>query len=113
MNSLFVIKPYKYLGLWVFDDEKCGLIQEPFVGGADTLIDQVTKDFADPENGFAMIFSDQEFPGSQIELTWLQPELSGNTYRCDALDHEAWLCPALLKYFDEPPRKLFVKVQPL
>ena len=40
VNAISVIFPYKYLGLWVFDDEKTGLIQEPFVAGADTLIDR-------------------------------------------------------------------------
>jgi len=39
MNSLFVIAPYDYEGLWVFDDERVGLEQEPFVSGADTMID--------------------------------------------------------------------------
>jgi putative methionine-R-sulfoxide reductase with GAF domain len=35
-NSIFVIKPYKWEGMWVFDDPKLGLVKEPFVGGADT-----------------------------------------------------------------------------
>lgn len=39
MNTIAVIFPYRYEGLWVFDDEKAGLVQEPFVAGADTLID--------------------------------------------------------------------------
>ena len=36
MNSINIIKPYKYLDMWVFDDEKVGLLQEPFISGADT-----------------------------------------------------------------------------
>jgi hypothetical protein len=36
-NSIFVIKPYKWEGLWVFDDANVGLVKEPFVGGADKL----------------------------------------------------------------------------
>lgn len=38
MNSLFVIRPYRHLGLWVFDDDARELYQEPFVGGAEPLI---------------------------------------------------------------------------
>ena len=38
-NSIFVIKPYKWNGMWVFDDERVGLDKEPFVAGADTMID--------------------------------------------------------------------------
>ena len=33
-NSIFVIKPYKWNGMWVFDDERVGLDKEPFVAGA-------------------------------------------------------------------------------
>jgi hypothetical protein len=35
-NSIIVIKPYKWEGLWVFDDANVRLVKEPFVGGADT-----------------------------------------------------------------------------
>ena len=38
-NSIFVIRPYKWNGMWVFDDERVGLDKEPFVAGADTMID--------------------------------------------------------------------------
>ena len=38
-NSIFVIKPYKWEGLWVFDDDRVGLVREPFVAGADRMID--------------------------------------------------------------------------
>jgi len=41
-NSIFVIKPYKWEGLWVFDDPAVGLVREPFVGCADTMIDVAT-----------------------------------------------------------------------
>ena len=41
MNAINVIKPYKHHGMWVFDDPRVGLVQEPFVAGADTMIDRV------------------------------------------------------------------------
>jgi hypothetical protein len=43
MNAINVIYPYKHDGLWVFDDERAGLIQEPFVAGADRIIEQMVK----------------------------------------------------------------------
>jgi len=43
MNSINAIHPYKYEGLWVFDDEKVELIQEPFVSGADIIIETVVQ----------------------------------------------------------------------
>jgi hypothetical protein len=30
-NAIFVIKPYKWNGMWVFDDERVGLDKEPFM----------------------------------------------------------------------------------
>ena len=113
MNSLFVIAPYKHLDMWVFDDGARGLVHEPFVAGADSLIDLATEGFDSPEQGFRMVFSAGEFPGATIKLEWRRPELSGNTYYCEAFGQEAWLCPALLKYFDGPPAEIFVKVESL
>ncbi len=42
MNVINVIEPYRHLDMWVFDDPRVGLAKEPFVGGADTMIDRVT-----------------------------------------------------------------------
>jgi hypothetical protein len=36
MNAINVISPYKHHGMWVFDDARVGLVQEPFVSGAVT-----------------------------------------------------------------------------
>ena len=44
MNTINVIAPYKHLGMWVFDDPRVGLNQEPFVSGADAMIDRVVAD---------------------------------------------------------------------
>jgi len=63
MNSLFAIAPYKFQGFWVFDDPAVGLKQEPFVSGADTIIDVLTADIPDAESGFKLVFSPQPFPG--------------------------------------------------
>jgi hypothetical protein len=107
MNAINVIAPYKYLGMWVFDDAKVGLVQEPFVSGADTMIDRVVTDIPDAETGFALIFSAAPFPGCQISLQWRRADGSGNWYYAHELDMEGWLCPALLRYFAEPPQTIY------
>ncbi|HEX9199538.1 MAG TPA: DUF6717 family protein [Acidobacteriaceae bacterium] len=112
MNEINVIAPYKYLGMWVFDDPKVGLVQEPFVGGADTMIDTITREISNAERGFAMLFSAAPFPGHQYRLEWREPSGSGNVYYSPDLDVSGWLCPALLRYFESPPQKLFVQVKP-
>ena len=38
-NAINVIKPDKWNGMWVFDDQRVDLDKEPFVAGADTMID--------------------------------------------------------------------------
>ncbi len=111
MNSLFVIAPYDYEGLWVFDDARFGLEQEPFVGGADTMIDTLTAHIPDAKSGFRIIFSASAFPGYTARLEWVRPELSGNVYRSPELGMEGWLCPALFKYFDAAPKEIYLKVE--
>ncbi len=112
MNQINVIAPYKYEGLWVFDDAKVGLIQEPFVGGADTIIDLLVAEIPNADAGFTMIFSATEFPGSMHRLEWRRPDRSGNVYFSPDLNLEGWLCPALLRYFESPPTEIFVQVKP-
>lgn len=113
MNSLAVIKPYRYLEMWVFDDERAGIVQEPFVGGADAIIDQWVRNIPNAYGGFQLVFSAEPFPGFQHRLTWVRPELSGNVYFEPDLGMEGWLCPALLKYFEAPPAELYCQCKPI
>jgi hypothetical protein len=95
--------------MWVFDDDKADLVQEPFVSGADDIIDKMVESIPDAENGFSLIFSGVAFPGNQLELTWKREEAGGNWYYSKDLDMEGWLCPALFKYFEEAPRTLYAQ----
>ena len=112
MNQINVIAPYRHLGMWVFDDARVGLSAEPFVGGADTMLDRVTADIPDADKGFVLVFSADAFPGAQLRLEWVREEGGGNVYYSPELDAEGWLCPALLRYFSEPPGAIFVQVKP-
>jgi hypothetical protein len=112
MNTINVIQPYKYIGMWVFDDEKVGLIQEPFVCGADDIIEKMVKDIPDAKTGFNLIFSSAPFPGHQAEFEWRREDEGGNWYYFKALDMEGWLCPALFKYFDVAPKRIYVQFKP-
>ena len=112
-NSILVLAPYYYQGSWVFDDPSVGLKREPFVAGAPEIIDELTKDIPDAKDGFRLLFSANEFPGYQKQLTWLHGGKAGNYYQLDDPPMEGWLCPALFKYYTEPPLKIFVKAEPL
>ncbi len=111
MNSLSVIAPYRYEGMWVFDDPQVGLVKEPFVEGADTMIDAMVSHIPDAGSGFRIVFSAFAFPSYQHKLEWVRPELSGNVYRSEELGMEGWLCPALFKYFAEAPAQIYLKVE--
>ena len=106
-----VITPYKYEGMWVFDDPATGLQREPFVAGIDTMIDKMVIDIPDAEKGFRAIFSAAPFPGYTEKLEWRRQESGGNWYYNDRFKMEGWLCPALFKYFATAPREIYVKVE--
>lgn len=111
MNELHVIAPYKYQGVWVFDDTKSGQVREPFVNGADTMIDAMTRNIADAAHGFTMIFSASSFPGYQYKFLRRRTEDAETIYYSPNFDVEGWLSHAVLRYFGEPPQELYVQVQ--
>jgi hypothetical protein len=88
-----------------------GFVQEPFVAGADTMIDRVVADIANAEQSFTLIFSASPFPGHQHRLDWRRGDAEGNWYYSEELKLEGWLCPALLLYFNEAPKHLYVQVK--
>ena len=111
MNAIGVIAPYKYEGMWVFDDPATGLVREPFVSGIDTMIDRLVASIPHAESGFRLIFSGSPFPGYTVKLEWRREEFGGNWYYSRQFDVEGWLCPALFKYFDDAPSQLFARAE--
>lgn len=109
-NSILVIAPYRYNGTWVFDDERAGLVREPFVGGVPEMIDVLVADIPNAAEGFRLTFSSRPFPDYEMKLTWVRGDMGGNYYRLDDPPMEGWICPALFKYYDRAPPELYVKV---
>ncbi len=102
---------YKHHSMWVFDDSRVGLVQEPLVAGTDKMIDRVVEDIPNAERGFTVIFSGASFPGHQYRLDWRRSDGTGNWYFSEQLGMEGWLCPALLRYFSEAPKQIYVQVK--
>jgi hypothetical protein len=111
MNAIYLIVPYRYEGMWVFDDARVGLNKEPFVSGADTMIDLLVADVPNAERGFRLLFSATPFPGYKLKLDWRREEYGGNWYFSHELNREGWLCPALFKYFEKAPSEIYVKAE--
>ena len=107
MNTILVIKPYKWNGMWVFDDDNTGLVREPFVSGADDIIDVMVEEIDNADEGFNLIFSHLPFPGHDLQLDRQHEESGGWWYQSTKLGMQGWLCPALFHYFDEAPLRIF------
>lgn len=122
-NQIQVLAPYfsPTSQLWVFDDEAKQLKAEAFVCGASELIDdlvytELDLDYDEPERGFRLIFSKVDFPGSQRHLRRIDKpgfRTVGTWYEDTEGRGEAWLCPALNKYFTVSPDNIYVQAQGL
>src|SRR2546421_12589041 len=99
MNAINLIVPYRYEGMWVFDDPRVGLDKEPFVSGADKMIDVLVGDIPDAQKGFRMLFSSLPFPGYTWKLEWRRQEYGGNWYFSRDFKMEGWFGPGLFKSF--------------
>ena len=119
-QRILTLYPYLYPGTacWVFDDARTGLKEEAFVEGTSEMISRVVqrKRIPDAAMGFLLTFSDRAFDGHDVERHWLRSDAEGgNWYTGDVLGvpMDNWLCPALLLYFETPPRRLYVRCDPL
>jgi len=137
-DKQLVLYPYLNGQTWVFDDESKNLKAEAFVCGMSEIMSAVVakKGIKKAKKGFKLTFSDKPFKGQDVELTWIKPGnlegsftlevdgeqktysycIPGNWYhtgRTFKKKMEGWLCPALLKYFDDAPRKLYCSAEKL
>jgi hypothetical protein len=109
-NGIFSIRPYRWQNMWVFDDERVGLVKEPFVMGIPDMIDREVAHLPEAEKGFTILFNSTGLPGADVVLTKAEAESGGTWYEQKATGLKGWLCPALFKYFDEAPETIYVKV---
>lgn len=113
-NSLFVIKPYWHIGTWVFDDDRVGLVREPFVIGVPDMINYLVRNINNSKKGFKMLFSETAYPDYDQLISWEKEEAGGNWYQMDKEPMlRGWLCPALSLYFPKAPKRLYVSAEPL
>ncbi len=111
MNTLNVIAPYRWQGSWVFDDERFDLTREPFICGADKMIDVLVADIPNADAGFKLIFAATAFPSHQLAVDWIREENGGNWYYSSDYKIEGWLCPQMRNWFDKAPTRIFAKAE--
>ena len=114
-NSINVIRPYLYNGVWVFDDASRGLNKEALIAGIPEIIVKVciAHGIKNPQDGFLVVFSSKPFPGADVVLEHSRRHESGegNWYKLKGTALEGWLCPALFKYFESAPKKIYIQVK--
>lgn len=109
-NSILTLYPYKFHCQWIFDDPSTNLLREVFVCGIDKMLDYLTEQIFDRDNGIILFFSSFPFPGFKMKLDWIREEYGGNWYWCNQYHMEGWLCPALYKYFEIVPSNIYINV---
>lgn len=104
------IVPYRTKLGWQFDDAKVGLVAEKITDGVPEVFLAAAAMLAinDP---LAVYFSDRPLGG---RVRWLQlwhvgPLREGNLYHFSKARLDCWFCPALLRYFPEPPAVIHFK----
>ena len=109
-NAVFSIRPYRWQNMWVFDDERVGLVKEPFVMGIPEMIDKAVAHLSNAEQGFTILFNNTGLPLADLVLTKLNTDSGGTWYEQEGTGMKGWLCPALFKYYPEAPDRLYIKV---
>jgi len=113
-NAIFVIAPYRHSGFWVFDDEKRRISKEPFVAGADVVLNLCEKAIS---KNFSIAFSDKFIPDYTFRLKMSGKTQGNGTYYktyisgSDTPFITIWLCSVLLKYFKDRPEEIFIMVK--
>ena len=112
-NAMFIIQPYKALGTWVFDDENRHLLREPFVLGVPEMIDQQLSKKGIASDRFNLVFTAGILPDADAVLVKENDLSEGAWYNLKNTTHHGWLCPALMKYFDDAPETISILINPL
>lgn len=126
-----VVRIFMREGRWVFrhgdgvyDMAPAGItdaVLSPVVLGADRMIRAgcSIKNIPDPEGGFNLLFSEQQFPGCDVQLSYVESRFDGWVYDVEPVNlggvmawQQAWVCPYLTFYFDQPPRIIYLKMEP-
>ena len=116
MNAVFTITPrrMKKSPLWVFDDPQRGLMSEPFLEDASEVLSDIARK-VNAKDEMVLVFSQTEMPNQTAMATRAgsgkMADQAGCFYNLDG--KRFWLCPAVTKYFPNPPETIFVKAFPV
>lgn len=119
-NAVHVIFPYRHphdRTLWVFDDARFGLVQEPFVLGASEAVERLAVEKLGAVDRLKVIFSATPLPNPDrvLRRVWEgdAPDVNGCQYHDGTA--ELWLCPAMTHYLSGAiaPENIYLKAEAL
>ena len=100
-------------GLWVYDDSKFGVREQPFVFGMDLILESIVEQVEKVEDRLNLVFASIPFPGSEFCLEFVREETEGFVYRWEEKNLQGWLSPSLRNYFPEPPPEIYLQLLPV
>jgi len=112
-NSVFRVLVRVIDGLWVFDDLKFGIREQPFVFGSDLILEKMVAEVGGEIDRMNILFSGIPFPGSEHCLKFVREETEGFVYRWQDHNLQGWMSPSLRNYFPEPPPKIYLQLLPV
>ena len=113
MNSICRILVRVVDGLWVYNDSKFGVKEQPLVFGMDLILEKMLGQVEGVEDRLNLVFSSIPFPGSEFSLVFVREETEGFVYCWEEKKLQGWLSPALRNYFPEPPPKIYLQLLPV
>ena len=112
-NSIYRVLVRVVDGLWVYDDSKFGVREQPFVFGMDLILERMVEQVEKVEDRLNLVFSSIPFPGSEFSLGFVREETEGFVYRWEEKKLQGWLSPSLRNYFHEPPPEIYLQLLPV
>lgn len=106
-NSIY---PYKEFNTWFFDDVDFHIYHEPFVMGVSEMIDNILHKKGINDKQIKINFSTEKFADADVTLFKTSDLEEGAMYEISENKESGWLCPALFKYFQMAPEKIYIQV---
>ena len=112
-NSIYRVLVQMVDGLWVYDDAKFGVREQPLVFGMDLILERMIEQVEGVECRLNLVFSSIPFPGSEFSLRFVREETEGFVYCWEEKKLQGWLSPSLRNYFPEPPPEIYLQLLPV
>ena len=109
-NSIYRVVLRAVDGLWVYDDSKFGVREQPLVFGMDLILERMIEQVEGVESRLNLVFSSIPFPGSEFSLGFVREETEGFVYCWEEKKLQGWLSPSLRNYFSEAPPKIHLQL---